>query len=392
MRRAWMLGAVVVGGLALTGVRQRRAVETWLEARQPDSCIGCHSAQQPRVVREWRESAHFEAGVRCQDCHGADHGVIIAGGGISALVCGRCHAAEAAEFAATRHATSMGRIQASGLYKEAPEAARRLACDGCHGIGARSADGGQGRCDACHQGHSTDRRALRSPSLCGRCHQGPDHPQFEAWSASAHGQAYARSPDVGRAPTCQSCHLGGAAGHATLENLTLGGVGHGAVPAGELSALATPTIDGAAQQARRELMLATCQRCHSAKSARRALADADALKRGADEHLREAAHLIRSLYDEGQLNPQPQDRAPHPVAGHALALGDGLARISRIEALFFELAHDAHSATFKGAYHQSPTHAYWKGWRRMEQLMSAIRDEARRLRAEDKGLEALEQP
>jgi hypothetical protein len=89
------------------------------------------------------------------------------------------------------------------------------------GIGRINPDGSIGACSACHARHTFSAAQARMPENCGKCHQGPDHPQKEIFEESKHGIAYAAhkqnlkldnakwilGEDYTAAPTCATCHM-----------------------------------------------------------------------------------------------------------------------------------------------------------------------------------------
>jgi hypothetical protein len=89
------------------------------------------------------------------------------------------------------------------------------------GIGRINLDGSLGSCSACHSRHDFSPRRARQPENCGKCHLGPDHPQFEVFEESKHGVAYrdlkdkmnldseswVLGEDYSQAPTCATCHM-----------------------------------------------------------------------------------------------------------------------------------------------------------------------------------------
>ena len=89
------------------------------------------------------------------------------------------------------------------------------------GIGRINPDGSLGSCAACHNRHYFSVAQAREPDDCGKCHMGPDHPQYEIYKESKHGINFtahkgeinldAKPWIVGKdyiaAPTCASCHM-----------------------------------------------------------------------------------------------------------------------------------------------------------------------------------------
>jgi len=228
-----------------------RAVPASL-SEESASCIECHEADMPGLVKEWRHSRHYAADVACYECHAATPGDADAvehnGYNIAVIVspkdCSKCHQQEFDEFQASHHADA-GKILGSldnvlGEVVEGPAAAIN-GCKQCHGsivkvnddgsldpatwpntgMGRINPDGSKGSCAACHSRHSFDAALARQPENCGKCHLGPDHPQKEIYEESKHGIAYyanvdrmaLNSPswvvgtDYSAAPTCATCHM-----------------------------------------------------------------------------------------------------------------------------------------------------------------------------------------
>ena len=83
-------------------------------------CVDCHVQTNPGIVDHWRASTHARTGVGCAECHEAvvddpdsfDHYGALIATVVTPRDCARCHAAEAAEFAASHHAAG-GNILAS---------------------------------------------------------------------------------------------------------------------------------------------------------------------------------------------------------------------------------------------------------------------------------------
>ena len=44
------------------------------EPPRPAGCVACHEQLEPRVVADWRASAHARSDVGCEACHGRGHG------------------------------------------------------------------------------------------------------------------------------------------------------------------------------------------------------------------------------------------------------------------------------------------------------------------------------
>jgi hydroxylamine dehydrogenase len=217
------------------------------------ACVECHEESDPGIVVPWKKSKMGQEGVGCYECHKADKSDKDAfehnGYTISVIVspkdCAECHKQEVDEMTNSYHAKAnkfagsldnvLGRVVTG-------EANFDLGCSQCHGsdvivgkdgklvigpwpntgIGRLNPDGSNGSCIACHQRHFFSLKQAREPATCGKCHQGPDHPQIEIYQLSKHGIAYDTFKDklnldksewvLGKdyfdAPTCTTCHMG----------------------------------------------------------------------------------------------------------------------------------------------------------------------------------------
>jgi len=229
----------------------------WLPASggepDPQLCVECHLKTTPSIVAQWRASGHATAKpeVTCLSCHKAREGEPDAYKHHDAFIativspkrCEPCHAEQVKQFAASRHAGAANVTGASVVLAEVLEghAASVSGCQQCHGstvvagkegkldektwpnagVGRVNPDGSKGCCSACHARHSFSRAQARRPENCGRCHLGPDHPQFEVYKESKHGvlfdahdqelkldsKKWVVGVDYTAAPTCATCHL-----------------------------------------------------------------------------------------------------------------------------------------------------------------------------------------
>ncbi len=342
-------------------------------------CATCHRDRQPGLLAQWDASAHAQAGVRCEDCHGSDHEAIFAERGrVPASRCAPCHERQTQEFLASAHGRAReGAVGNARLLAQVP-AMQRRGCMGCHDMGR----GDEGRCNGCHGAHRHSAADARRPEACGVCHMGPDHPHIEAWESSLHGLVYRATGDERQAPTCATCHMPRGT-HDVSGGITIGRSGSGAVLEGEAMPIPMKRIRAETAAAEREAMLGRCLPCHTPRQARAALEDADEIKREADRLVLEARRLVEALHAEGLLDPPPEERPAHPTAGHALVLGGPMLYENQSEAerIFFDLAKFAHAITFKGAYHQSPDYTHWLGLARLKAGLEELKAEARRLRA-----------
>jgi hypothetical protein len=228
-------------------------------------CVECHKEMNVNIYQQWGKSKHFRSNVGCYECHEAQSGDVDAinheGYFISIIVspkdCGKCHEKETDEFLNSHHSKA-GRIMGSldNVLAEVVEGNRGMKTEGfpdgvsaaavngcwqCHGsivkviedgrldpatwpntgMGRVNPDGTEGSCTACHQRHQFSVAQVRQPENCGKCHQGPDHPQLEIYILSKHGINYTANKEdmnldsskwvVGEdyfaAPTCATCHM-----------------------------------------------------------------------------------------------------------------------------------------------------------------------------------------
>jgi len=256
------VGLIAVGGEAF-GVTKVSIPKELSKASQ--ECVDCHKESSVNIYQEWGKSKHFRGNVGCYECHAAEKGDIDGieheGHIISIIVspkdCARCHEKETNEFLNSHHSKA-GRIMGSldntlaevvegnrGMktpgFPEGVSAAAVNGCWQCHGsivkvnkdgsldpatwpntgMGRVNPDGTEGSCTACHQRHAFSVAQVRNPENCGKCHQGPDHPQAEIYALSKHGINFAANKDrmnldsekwvVGEdyfaAPTCATCHM-----------------------------------------------------------------------------------------------------------------------------------------------------------------------------------------
>jgi len=186
--------------------------------------------------------------------------------GVSPRTCALCHEKEAEQFYNSRHSSAahfIGSIDNFlGRFVEGPAAANN-GCQQCHGsvvrvskssennnpplyssdswpntgMGRVNPDGSWGSCSACHSRHEFSAELARRPENCGKCHMGPDHPQFEIFNESKHGIAYRKNErlmnldlpggkwvlgkDYAQAPTCSTCHMGPVAPHGNYPGLDI---------------------------------------------------------------------------------------------------------------------------------------------------------------------------
>ena len=110
---------------------------------ETQECLGCHD-EMPGIVAQWEDSAHWNAGVGCYECHKADSGDADAmdhnGFSIAIIVspqdCGQCHPKETAEQEASHHAKAGDILNTKdGILGQTigGEPAVAVGCRQCHG-------------------------------------------------------------------------------------------------------------------------------------------------------------------------------------------------------------------------------------------------------------------
>lgn len=246
----FLIALVAVPGLA--AIADADVMGSRISA-ETQACLGCHKPMNPGITQPWEQSAHGKAGVGCYECHVANykdadamnHNGFMISVIVSPLDCSKCHPTEVNEMTRSHHAKAnkftgsldnvLGRVVTG-------EANFNLGCAQCHGsdvvvgddgklvigpwpnsgIGRLNPDGSNGSCVACHSRHAFSVEQARHPYTCGKCHQGPDHPQIEIFIYSKHGIAWQAfkdklnmdksrwvlGEDYTLAPTCVTCHMG----------------------------------------------------------------------------------------------------------------------------------------------------------------------------------------
>ncbi len=220
-----------------------------------EKCASCHTKSSAGLTRQWKDSAHAEAGVNCMDCHQAEpaepdaieHEGFVIATVVSPKDCGRCHKVEFEEQRGSVHAEAVGLIadRLSAMTENVSGPAMEAAgCAQCHGsvvkvkgdgsldpttwpnsgIGRVNPDGSKGSCSSCHGRHAFSKAQAREPSACILCHSGPDSPDAEVYAASKHGMFYdaqrsemnldsdkwVAGKDYTATATCVTCHMGAA--------------------------------------------------------------------------------------------------------------------------------------------------------------------------------------
>ena len=259
-----MVVVIVILGLALIALAiagsgtTEAAEEVDVLANSTDECLVCHRKTTPGIVEQYGGSTMAAAEVACQTCHeveagypgAVEHEDTYVLGSPTTAMCKECHAAEVAQFNASRHALPAYVAYAGSkelspehlaMYEAIPEGSfspdksrnaiaelegpdmRKFTCEGCHNVGKPAEDDSVGQCQKCHLRHEFSLEQARKPETCNHCHIGPDHPQWEIYQESPHGIAYATmghnwnwEAEPGTlevtdfpAPTCSICHISG---------------------------------------------------------------------------------------------------------------------------------------------------------------------------------------
>jgi hypothetical protein len=279
-RTMWGLALLLVSTVAFGQIESGLPATLTETTRE---CMECHAGENPGLYQQWGASKHYGANVGCYECHAAKktdsdwlrddiHDDYVISTIVSPVDCGRCHAKEVDEFENSHHSKA-GRIMGSldnmlaevvegnsemvtPMFPAGISAAAVNGCWQCHGsvvrvnpetgildpaswpntgIGRVNPDGSEGSCAACHSRHDFSAALARRPDNCGKCHLGPDHPQFEVYEESKHGIAFHAHEDemaldsskwiVGEdytaAPTCATCHMSATKNQDISHNIGL---------------------------------------------------------------------------------------------------------------------------------------------------------------------------
>jgi len=408
---------------------------TPLAATADDACVECHKEISPGQVRDWEISAHAFNDVGCADCHGEDHSSAadaVLADMPSEHVCAECHEEQFDSFAKGKHNHGWTALNAIPATHYAPDELIEggRGCGGCHNMGIKTEAQAQelrdkgyryqkNSCDECHTRHAFSKKEANNPRACQQCHMGYDHPQWEMWSSSKHGERYFAKlagdlPDGAAAPTCQHCHLP----DGTHENRTAWGFLGVRLPLPEdpqaaadrvtiLKALGVlhpetgePTavldavkavdmarLDQASWETEREKMLDTCTGCHSRSYAQEQLEMGDAILTKADRLMAEAIETVAALYQEGIIEKPEGYPFNYPFI---LALmhtngahwDENLDGLSYIDQVLLEMYFKHRMRAYQAFFHVNPDYAYWYGWNMMTQDLGEIKELAKSMRAQ----------
>ncbi|WP_029897918.1 multiheme c-type cytochrome [Desulfohalovibrio reitneri] len=397
-----------------------------------DVCVECHAKTTPKIVSDWKNSAHSGVGTDCATCHGSEH-TTAEDSHEAALAtpetCRQCHPQRVEEFSNGKHALGWKSYKAMPTTHWQPMTLRTglQGCSGCHKIGLKSEEElqelreagstyGAGSCDSCHTRHLFSKKEAQSPQACRTCHMGMDHPQWEMYSSSKHGVRYklvqeGSLPEDAAAPTCQTCHMEGG-DHAVMTGWGFLGVrlpmpddeewaedratvlkGLGVLdpqgnPTDRLEVVKQAKVARLTEEAfrkEREEMVKVCSQCHQESYARAELRRGDDMIRIADDLLAESIRVVAGLYEDGILKKPDSYKYAYP---DLLTFHDAPTEIETRLWLMF-LKH--RMRTFQGAFHINPDYALWYGWSEMVRDNNYIEQRAEELRRRARVDKLLEQ-
>ena len=366
-------------------------------------CITCHEERgiTHGWIADWEGSKHARKGVGCESCHiisalelavkeAAELEYLSTSGSncedkrvnrqVIAGSCGKCHAKQYNEFMKSRHSIGWKRMLDCGRDIEISKETRTANCEQCHNI--------QFKCDSCHTRHTFNTLEAKTPEACMTCHMGSDQPQYEIYISSKHGAVYSASQSSIlkesesirslRSPICVTCHMPQGT-HDISFGLAYGPVG------GELSYIDRNGIalDESRLAERRNAMLSVCNACHSPRFAKEKLTMADTIHKKVEAIVNETEEIISGLEKDNLIIPPINKKTNIQSLGHAIILGNQqlYSAKSSIERLFFKLTNSA-KVTWKGAYHANPNYTHLYGWVALQNDLSDIKEEARKLREE----------
>lgn len=392
-------GALPKSEKAVTVVKEERGI-----TEESLRCITCH--EERRVthgwVADWEGSKHARKGVGCEVCHVGSVTKLATtetteleylgtqGSGcednrvrrhVTASMCGTCHKKEHQEFMKSRHSVSWERMLESRKLMSIPNDARPERCEQCHNI--------QFKCDSCHTRHTFSILEAKTPEACRTCHMGSDNPHYEMYISSKHGSVYMAS-QAGilkesqtisslRSPVCVTCHMPQGT-HDLSFGLTYGPVAGSGLYYIDRNGAAIDEVEFAKKRAD---MLSVCNTCHASPFAKKTLLGADDLYKNIEAVIKEARDIVSGLERENLLSPPMGKTAGIPLPGHAFVLDSlpSYANKSRIERLFIKFMRSA-AVAWKGAYHGNPGYAHLNGWAKLQENLSDMKEEVKKIREE----------
>jgi hypothetical protein len=239
------------------------------------------------------------------------------------------------------------------------------------GIGRINPDLSNGSCTACHSRHKFQVRMAREPESCGKCHLGPDHPQYEVYNESKHGIAFRANRErmnldahpwvVGQdydvAPTCATCHMGATRGQRSTHD-----VGK------RISWTLRPAISEKVEhwEERRSAMQEVCSTCHAKQQVENFYRQFDGVVNLYNEKFAKPGRdLINVLAQTGAITPSPAQMNVPGVADTVKVLGEkGLSPNpfdDEVEWTWYLLWHHEGRRARHGASMMAPDYTQWHG-------------------------------
>jgi hydroxylamine dehydrogenase len=346
-----------------------------------EQCILCHMIKTPGIVAQWKKSKHatsWKQTVGCDACHGSNHQKLYMP---THKECGKCHPKQTAGHMAGgkgSHSQAFHISTNEASWQIGKPAEEVTACATCHGKAENT-------CDGCHTRHGFSKAEARKPAGCAVCHRGLGHYEYEMWMQSYHGLLWASNgyswdwtkpmkPQNYQTPTCAYCHMQGGEHNQQAFSTVHTGMGVHLVDRGAPKYKAT-----------RDAWIKTCSGCHSPRFARDQLEAADEAIKVAFTKWREAMKIIVDLYNDGILDPMPEDLAPDWSGHYTFSLfpgGEGrMFNVSFIEKKAFEMLVYITNAIYKAMAHSGWYGAtYGKGAFLQDRWLIDIKGEASKLR------------
>ncbi len=399
-----------------------------------DNCIDCHTKISPGQVQDWKSSKHSAEDISCVNCHGDAHSTAEDYKKAQLpdeAVCAECHEEQFDSFAKGKHNYGWTSLNAIPATHWAPDELMEggRGCGGCHNMGIKSEaqkkeqlDKGyryqNNSCDECHTRHSFSKKEANNPRACQQCHMGYDHPQWEMWSSSKHGERWFAKqngdlPADAVAPTCQTCHLP----DGTHENHTAWGFLGVRLPLPDdkqaaddrvtiLKALGvldpetgktTPVFDAVkavdmvrldqeSWQKERDKMLKVCSQCHSAAYAKEQLDAGDTMFVKIDRLMAEGINTVAALYKDGLIKKPAGYPANYPfllsfMHTNGTDWNKDYDKISYIDQVLLQMYMKHRMRAYQGFFHVNPDYAYWYGFAEMYKDLGEIKELAKVMRA-----------
>lgn len=415
---------VLIFSLSLTG-----------NALAEEECITCHTKISPGQVKDWKVSAHAENDVTCSTCHGEEHQdaddytkAVLS----DEAVCAECHEDQFDQFSKGKHNFGWASLNALPATHMAPDELIEggRGCGGCHNMGIKTEDQKKelrdkgyryqnNSCDECHTRHSFSKKEASNPRACQQCHMGYDHPQWEMWSSSKHGERYFAKkegdlPQNAAAPKCQDCHMvdGNHANHtawgflgvrlplpedkrAAADRVTiLKALGVLNPETGEpteildaVKAVKMARLDQESWQKERDKMIKTCSNCHSEKYVREQLEMGDSILQKSDRLMAEAIETIAALYKEGFIKKPKAYPHNYPflltfMHTNGAKWDENLDALSYIDQVLVQMYMKHRMRAYQAFFHVNPDYAYWYGWSEMTKDLGKIKELAKTIRAQ----------